>query len=424
MTDFFKIHVLNPDLERIRNNPALDWIQSTNERTGEVKQYTAKFNGLTFQIIGRYLNVSGSLHKFWNSINGRGEQNYNDFSFSDLTDAIIDFCNRFELAPDSCIVENFEFGVNIRPPIPTGEILRSLINHKGKPFNRTRRGNMNFLECEHGQYFVKIYDKGLQYDQGNLLRFEIKTRKMDFVKTAKVKYLSDLLNPDTLKRLGMILTANFGELLFFDNTIPDAGINARDRLILTQGQNPAFWTDYKHTNPDNYFKKRNRFTELVKEYGTHDIQELTVPLIVQKWNELLTSDSQTLQELTGGVKRDFTGIDTSNIGSNPVTSDPWQPVPDQVTGKGAEVNDTDAGTPPRRYCLSCGADITHQRPGSKFCGAKYVGYSQAHRCRNRDSNPRNRIKYMKEKEKSEPTLFDIFPFIVDRRSSTRARYET
>jgi len=405
MIDFIKIRTLNPDINGIRNNPRLDWEQRTNEKTGEIKEYTADFHGLTFQIIdNQYLNISGSIHKHWNAINGRGDHNHNDFTLLDLTDVILGFSKRFIMTPSNCIIENVECGVNVIPPIPATEILRSVINHKGKPFNRILSQKMNYLECQHRQYFLKLYDKGLQYDQGNILRFEIKTRKMEIVKNANIETLSDLMNPHNMKQLGTILTGNFNDILFYDYTIPETGLNAKERLILTQGQNPLFWGDYKRTNPENYFKKRNRFKDLVKKYGTRDIQEIILPLIGQKWNELLTNDPKTLQELTGGKKSNITGIDTSNIGTNPVN---------------LSLNDPDPGTPPRRYCLSCGRDITNQRPGAKFCGAKYVGYSQAHRCRNIDSNPRNRIRYIKEMERINPTLFDTVPYFIEyRRVST------
>lgn len=396
MVDFIKLKILNPDITGIRNNPRLDWEQRTNERTGEVKEYTATFNGLVFQIIdNQYLNISGSVHKHWNDINERGDHNHNDFTLLDLIGIIMDLCEYFNLVPGNSIIENFEFGVNITPPIPVTEILRSVINHKGKPFNRKHSQKMNYLECEHRQYYLKLYDKGLQYEQGNKLRFEIKTRKMDIVKTANIQTLSDMVNPANMNPLGTILTGNFNDILFYDYTIPETGINARERLILTQGQNPLFWKEYKETNPDNYFKKRNRFKDLVKKFGNQDIQEIVFPLVVQKWSELITIDPKTLQELTGGKKPNITGIDTSIIGTNTVMLD---------------MKDPDLGQPQRRYCLTCKRDISNQRSGSKFCGAKYVGYSQAHRCRNIDSNPRNRIRYIKEMEKINPPLFDTNPF--------------
>lgn len=44
-----------------------------------------------------------------------------------------------------------------------------------------------------------------------------------------------------------------------------------------------------------------------------------------------------------------------------------------------------------RVCLSCGRDISHQNKKSIFCSAKFVGYEQAHQCRNQASNPKNNL---------------------------------
>jgi len=421
MIDFVKIKVLNPDIPRIRDNLRLEWDQRTSERTGEVKEYTARFHGITFEIKNnQYLNISGSLHKYWNSLNGRGEQNYNDFRFEDLPGTIFEFCKMFDLVPGSCILENLEFGVNVSPTIPANEILRSVIDHKGKPFTNEYSENKRFRECERQRYIVKIYNKGLQYNQpGNILRFENKTIKMTHVKETGITTMQDLLDPGKIERLGVILLDNFNELLFYDYTIPLNGLSASKRLILTQGQTPAYWIDLKETNPANYYKKRHRFKDLVKKHGTRNIQEIVGSLISQKWNELLKTDPKTLQELTDPAKNDITGINRSDKGLKPVKFTNGHRSTDPTPGGIIPGEEDQGAEPPRRYCLSCGKDISHQRPNSKFCSAKYVGYQNAHRCRNIDSNPRNRIKYMQEREKDCFTLFDTSPYFVQRKIYAR-----
>jgi hypothetical protein len=500
MIDFVKLNIKNPNITGIRNNPLLEWDQLTNETTGDVKRYSANFHGLTVEILyNQFLNIAGSVHKFWNTINRKGGHNYNDLKLQDLTGVIMDLCKMLDLEPGSCTIENFEFGVNVLPPITTTEVLQSVINHKGKPFERKRAEKMYYLECEHRQYYVKIYDKGLQYGQGNILRYEVKTRKMEIVRKAKVRTLPDLLNPDTLNALGVILRNTFNEILFYDNTVQLDGLPLRERIILTEGMNPAFWENYKKTNPDNYFKKRDRFKELLKRYGQQDLSEIVGGLISDKWDQLLTTNLKTLQDLTGGIKSKCTEFDTSNIGTNPVIS--CSQVPDLLGGdrgremegkntlfsytikkginpefsepikkegkvelfeplkkedhpefmdtikKGDEpklihpkkkkckqkltfvedqqTNPDKAGEgtvtePPRRYCQSCGNDITHQRGNSKFCSARYYGEKHAHQCRNRNSNPRNNPRnYLKRAiEKDRNALFDTLPYFVPRQRAT------
>lgn len=402
MIDFVKIRVKNPDIKKIRENPRLDWEQTIRERTGEVKVYNAIYNGLIFSIINnKYLNISGSLHKYWNSSQGRGEQNYNDFTFYHLEGVVFELCQSFDLLPENCHLKNLEFGVNVSPFVPVKEILRSAINHKGKPFTQEYLKDKYFRECERQRYIIKIYDKGLQYGRPeNILRFENKIIKMAHIKKTGIQSLADLLDTAKLTRLGVILASNFNDILFYDYNIP----KDREEPLMTQGQTPAFWLNLLETNPNNYYKKRIKFKQLVKKNGTQDLEEIIGSLVIQKWEELLTSTPEILQELTRGEKLKSTEINHSDKGLKPVKLDIEENIPGTLfEGLFKE--------PPRRYCITCGKDITHQHPKSKFCSAKYVGYIQAHRCRNYDSNTRHRIEYLIQRERSGLTLFDPLPFI-------------
>ena len=403
MVDFVKLKVLYPNIEGIRNLTFLEWEQLTKERTGEVKEYRAKFKGLTIVIINnQYLYISGSLHKYWNCIKTGIEQNYNDFPFLSLVCSIMDICDRFNLNPKNCKIENIEIGVNIIPPIPVNEFLRSVINHKGKPFTQEHDENKYFRECKHNRYIIKIYNKGLQFKRKeNILRFEVRFIKLEDLKTYNISTLSDLLHRNKITGLVEVLGDKFNDLLIYDYTIQETGLNTSERLILSQGQIPTYWETLNKTNTENYFKKRQRFRDLVKRYGQQNLQETIRNLIIQKWDDLLQTDPETLQELTDPAKIDFTVINHLDKGLNPVMFLP--------------VEDTPTGDTLKRVCLSCGRDISKQKPGSKFCSAKYVGYKLAHKCRNDDSNPRNRKKRMIEKEVQSLTLFSTIPFFNEKR---------
>jgi hypothetical protein len=112
-------------------------------------------------------------------------------------------------------------------------------------------------------------------------------------------------------------------------------------------------------------------------------------------NDLLQPDPKTLQELTGIVKTDITEINPLYIGLNPVNS---------IQGEKGS-----AGITPRRYCQTCGRDISDQKDGSKFCSAKIVGYENAHYCRNTASNPRNNDKNKLERCKKQGISFLFDP---------------
>lgn len=404
MVDFVKWKILNPDIEGIRNLPFLEWVQLENTRTGDIKEEWAKFNGLTITIIkNKYLYISGSLHKYWNSLQTGIEQNYNDFPFPSLVSSIMDICDRFNLDPVNCKIENIEIGVNINPPVPVNEVLRSVINHKGKPFTQEHSENKYFRECKHNRYIIKIYNKGLQFKRKeNILRFEVRFIKLEDLKTYNLSTLSDLLQPDKINNLVEVLGDNFNDLLIYDYTIQEKGLNTPERLILSQGQIPTYWETLRETNPDNYFKKRLRFRDLVNRYGEQNIQKMIGNLISQKWNELLRYDPKTLQELTDPAKIDFTGTNLYSIGLHTVN-----PYMNTEQGK---VEDTPNNDTLERVCLTCGKDISKQKPESKFCSSKFVGEKLAHKCRNRNSNPRNYVIRAIKKEMEFQTLFDTLQY--------------
>ncbi len=405
MIDFVKIKVLNPDINALRELPFLEWEQKTNTRTGEIKEYRTKFNGLTIVIINnQYTYISGSLHKYWNITNTGKDQNYNDFTFSSLDWTIQDISDRFNLNLVNCKIENIETGVNVISPFPVNEVLRSIINHKGNPFTQEHSEKKYFRECEYQRYFVKVYNKGLQFDQHeNILRFELKYVKMNDLKPYGIITLEDMTDKGKISRLLELLQGNFNGLLFYDSTIQETDLTPPELYILTKGRIPTYWSDLKETNRENYYKKRNRFRELVNKYGKQNIQETIGNLITQKWNDLLQPVPKTLQELTDPVKLNFTEINTSSIGLKPVNL---------IQGEELQTTNT-----PERVCLSCGRNISNQKDDSKFCSAKFVGEEQAHKCRNENSNPRNNLKNMIERDKERGLLFlfDTVPMLTERK---------
>ena len=67
----------------------------------------------------------------------------------------------------------------------------------------------------------------------------------------------------------------------------------------------------------------------------------------------------------------------------------------------------------KRVCITCGRDISHQHPKSKYCSAKYVGYEAAHRCRNAASNPHNNRRRKIEQITQRGVLFDIEQYLLN-----------
>ena len=376
MIDFLKILVTDHHaINQIRENSLLsDWHEKTNKTTGEITNEGSEFAGFEIKIIAsKYLYLSGSLHKYWNFITKGKLQNYDDFSFLNVIRSINNLCIKLHLNPYSCKIDNIEYAVNVVLGIPADEVLKSVINHKGKPFTQEYALNKRFRECEHQRYIIKIYNKGLESKRiENILRFENRTVKMEHLKKIQILHLSDLIKVENIKVLGSLLQSDFNDLLFYDYTIQDNGLSSKERFILTQGQIPQYWYDLKKDNPVKYQNEKRKFRDLVKRKSGQDLQGILSNFISQKWDELLRYNFEDLQKLTDSFRQRFTEINQLSTGLNSVKRTFEKK---EKKEEGEKIK--------RRFCLSCGNDISIQKPGSKICGEKYFGKAKYQECYNK-----------------------------------------
>ena len=400
MIDFVKIATNDLLKRELLNNDLLEFSAPVNLKTGVVNEVRiqAKYQKLKFEIVearaADYINVNGSLHKYWH--NGR---NYTDYTFSDLLNTLIDLHSKFNVNPFEAVLHNVEYGVNISPPLSTKLVLNNLVSFKGRPFDAMHRtqGKSIGKDCYNQRYAVKIYDKGKQCQLTNdLLRVEVKVLKMEQLKNAGIETLSDLLDIDKLQQLGLNLRATFDDLLYYDTSINLDELKPRERQILMDWRNPAYWVELKESKPKTYDYQRRRFREITAKYSKDNQQKKISELVTEKWNELLIVDSKTLAKLTAFLQQfpeyKFSLINLSN--SKLITPSLTPSV--------------------RRYCKSCKRDITAQVTTSIFCSAKYVGEDRAKQCRNTDSNPRNNRARSIKNIKRYPLLFAIEPYVNNR----------
>jgi hypothetical protein len=386
------------------NNDLLLFPLPIDKNGGEIldKTRTSEHRGLLFIIKNNNVKLKGSLHKYHNN----GLHNYNDYFFTDLQQTIFELSEKFNLNPDRSLLNNLEFGVNIQTKYNSAEVFRSIVNYKGTPFNKFSITGAKGIECETDNFYIKIYDKGHQYNQpGNLLRFEIKVRKMKFFKDRDINInsLATLLDYSEIYKLKRVLLTVFNEILFTDYNINPGKLTPANRLILSQGSNPKHWeqlkpdsNDFKGKNKNKeyiskrkkYYRALDNFKKLVCKYSTSTIQKDISFLIENKCNELLKFDCKTVDKFpdlkTPQKITDSGQIHISNIvGYCPTTA-----------------KDT-------RVCLTCGNDISHKRKIAKFCCKK---------CKNDYTNPKlnpkNSLLRRIDKRKKDSTLFDVSEFIV------------
>ncbi|MCX6291632.1 MAG: hypothetical protein NT126_07685 [Bacteroidetes bacterium] len=298
------------------------------------------------------------------------------------------------------------------------------MSFKGKEYElREYKGTGFLLKFSFNQYELKIYNKGFQCKlPDNLLRFEIKVTTMEFLRAKGIHLHTskDLLLPDIYTRLGTLLIDFFNQLVIYDHSIKLNKLKPREQRILREGQNPKYWSNLKDVNPENCKKKLRRFKELVYKHGTQRRQETVSKLITEKWRELTETtpetrkeidnylqslETKTFPEITDLHKTDFPQNKTSNsvLDTGNFISSSTKVLSQSKEGVNITVEE-------RKFCLSCGRDISNQKTGSKFCSERIYG-SEGKKCRNINSNPRNNFKNREWRIKSGGLLFEIDSYL-------------
>jgi len=287
--------------------------------------------------------------------------NFNDFTFNQFIEVVTDLKRKFGIIPENIPLNNLEFGVNLIISYSPSIFIDELLHHKGKGFNVTKRNKMHYSECGHTQYSLKIYNKGLQFNRGNILRFELRFFKMQSLNKIGIYTLSDLINVDVWKMFGEMLRKEFDSLIYYDSSINYSTITAEEQRknskkatieqrILELGNNPKFWNSLSNrTTKMNY---TDRFKSLVNEHGKYQFYKIGEQ-ITGKVDELINFENINV----------FTDqqINDSNLNFNVFTY--------MLSCK--YVNPSTFNSDKSKVCIITGLDISMQKENSKFLS--YVG---------------------------------------------------
>lgn len=275
MVDFIKVIYHNAGF--LRDHECLETLfkREVNLKTGETNLYEkAIFKNLEFKLYDSDLLIlSGSLHKFYN----HGQHNYNDFTFSQLQDTLLSLQNTFGLNLTACPIQNIEFGLNIKPPILSKEILDMLIIHKSKCFDRRFNGLMK--EAVYAEYTCKYYDKGKQENLSHeCFRYELKFIKSRQLGRFGISNLADLQKEYWIPHVKKQLSEHWIKTLFYDPTYSGPTKH--------EWQSPLYWK--KLSNMQRSRNKR-RFEATMLSHSK-DLKGKIGMSIASKWKELESSN--------------------------------------------------------------------------------------------------------------------------------------
>ena len=409
----------------------VDWSNQTNgavfaslvdTSTGEVlhRHSKAKDNGLHLVKNGftGSLRVNGSLPKYYNS----GHDTTETATLENIKQSISQLSKKYAFAPENTIVYAVEFGVNVALPFPPQRVFEQAVTYKGRTFQQIDEKDKSFgLMCVLGEYIIKLYDKGKDTGQGgNVLRFEVKTRRMRFVAPANIKNATDLHATDKIAMLGKILLEVWSNILFFDASMNWRTMGATQQRQFFKYQNPNYWAGLPRRS---YFDNRLKAETLLRDFSSSEI----VPTATA---EIQTKIAQFKPTFEAEKHGQFPTLKAENEAGKNRTFSHLEYVLPNVRVKGADFSenknkDFSENTlekkdiensnknlpilPIVKKCVFCNRDISNQWRGSRFCSKKYVGEKLAKRCRNGMSNARRDIKqFIKKYETMEKqTIFAV-----------------
>lgn len=276
MIDYVKILVNNVNTSQLRNR--LDFQCLMVENTGEIQmRYVYSFHHCTLTIYpSNRLIFRGSLHKLWNSRYRNVYENYN-VKFNDKKDIFHNhkgyngnqfgyyefnkirryLCHKIGCTSNDMIIQNIEFGFNIETFFDPKLFIKGLLYHKGKCFEH--RLGLNYAQCMHQQYLIKIYNKSNQYNSiltEHTLRVEVKLIRSCMINKLGITSLFDINRNSFIKAQSYLKTV-FDEIVYFDYTIKKDGLSRHNKLKLDKYKNKLYWIEELNNVKSRYKQKMN-----------------------------------------------------------------------------------------------------------------------------------------------------------------------
>ncbi len=380
--------------------------------------------------------LSGSLHKLYNHVFLKnGYANFSDYSYNHLIRTVQLITDTFKLDPLITPIRSIEFGVNIIPPIKSNRLIVAAQTLKNIPPEVRFSGGFKIFKLQ--RYGFKFYDKGSQYrkdfsgTEEERLRMEIHVDRMIHLEPFGIRYLVDILMIDKMLLLCEPLVQAIDEIQFFPGLYTFPKLTLPEQKLIEKLKDSVHISDLAVSNRPklNYYNRA--FDALLVKYNIQDYRKILSDQVSKKWKELCQTDPKTSTKLTGYLRQfpqyheevfhqhlkgqNFNRINRSNTGLIELN----KPIINEVIPNMIKTS----------HCLSCGKPLpSWQKEGSKFCSAKDVGISAAHRCRNIMTNPRHNNRRSREllmakiaKLNTGMFLFDQRPFI--KQPSTQTSFQ-
>lgn len=294
MIDYIKLTTGQRDVleNTLKSKTGMEFTCRVNDFTGELSYpYTSNLENIFVRLTDKSGIIENSIHKYYNSKKGKGNHNYNDFTYENFSNAINLLENDLQTELSDFKLVPMEFGLNITMSMPTSEILnKNVFLYNFEPFTIQRSyGKSGFmLKYEKTDFDIKLYNKGLQYNVSqNLLRLEVKIKRSRLLNKLGVYNIKDLLEKENLYSLFDFLINELDKLMIIDR-IPHNHLTKDELSFINELKNKHFWSDLKEEKSSAWVNKsKKKFNEFIQYKNLNNIKEEMRYLLHEKFSELI-----------------------------------------------------------------------------------------------------------------------------------------
>lgn len=309
MVDYFKalINIQNEArLKQLASEGVFSTVlNETDPETGELIKEAFIYENFYIRNTNKGLLIRGSLHKYRSRIKGIATrkqieqyQGFNGdlFTLSDINETLQTLCEVIGFAPSLAVLQNIEIGVNCEVSFDPKEFLKGMLFHRSN-FDYKTDHEGNYIQFNYQTYFLKIYNKGKQYDlPRNVLRVEIKVMAMKKLKDVGVELetLNDI-RAVTLLQAFEVLYNEFEAVTYYDHTLRLEDLTSKQRGKAIKYQSKNYWQEL-----DKYKKTRQikQLETMIQEFSNNLKGQIQRQMIEAKDNILDTSDLPKVQPFT------------------------------------------------------------------------------------------------------------------------------
>ena len=309
MVDYFKalINIQNEArLKQLASEGVFSTVlNETDPETGELIKEAFIYENFYIRPTKNGLLIRGSLHKYRSRIKGIATrkqieqyQGFNGdlFTLSDINETLQMLCEVIGFAPSLAVLQNIEIGVNCEVSFDPKEFLKGMLFHRSN-FDYKTDHEGNYIQFNYQTYFLKIYNKGKQYDlPRNVLRVEIKVMAMKKLKDVGVELetLNDI-RAVTLLQAFEVLYNEFEAVTYYDHTLRLEDLTSKQQGKAIEYQNKSYWQEL-----DKYKKARQlkQLEAMIQEFSNNLKGQIQGQMIEAKDKILDTSDLSKVQPFT------------------------------------------------------------------------------------------------------------------------------